>query len=83
MLEKLLKKTEFKSDAVAIARRIERAGLTLATIDNAPAVFGYTLYGHNTYVVVAAINAAKLLPDEEPKKTTSKIVPDVPATTED
>ena len=65
MLEKLLKRTQFKNDAKEIARRIEKSGLTLDTIADAPRFFGYRLYGHNTYQVVAAILEASKLPEIE------------------
>jgi hypothetical protein len=81
LLEQLLKKTEFKNDAAEIVRRIERAGLTLDTLDDAPRFFGHKLYGHNTYQVIAAIRQAQLLPHDEPKKSSK---PDIsPVKSED
>ena len=67
MLEKLLKRTQFKNDAREITRRIEKSGLTLDTIADAPRFFGHRLYGHNTYQVVAAILEAAKLPEIETK----------------
>ena len=66
-IEKLLKQTQFKNDAKEIARRIEKSGLTLNTIADAPRIFGYRLYGHNTYQVVTAILEAAKLPETETK----------------
>jgi len=63
-LERLLKKTKYKKEAAEIAQRIQKAGLTLATVADAPRVFGHSLWGHNTYQVLDAIQQARLTPDE-------------------
>jgi hypothetical protein len=60
-LEKLLKKTEYRKEAKEIAAKIHKAGLTLATIADAPRIFGHNLWGHNTYQVIDAIQRAMLI----------------------
>lgn len=68
-IERLLKRTRFKDDALEIARRIEKAGLTLDTIDDAPGKFGLRLWGHSTYSIVAAIKEAQAEKEASPKVT--------------
>ena len=83
MLEKLLKKTKFKTEAAEIAHKLERVGLTMANISDAPTRLGYWAWGQiSSYELVAELLEAQNKPNEE-KVTRKLTTPVAPAESEE